>query len=359
MERLAVIMAGGVGTRFWPLSRKKKPKQFLPIISEKTMIEETIQRLLPLFSSSEIYTIANFEQTQTIRKLLPDLPEENLLVEPQGKNTAPSLILATARIYLRNPKAIVAALPADHIIKDPTLFLKKLEAATSMAAEGDFLITFGIPPAYPAIGYGYIHFSEKNPLQGQKEFFYKVHNFKEKPDYEQAKLFLEEGNYFWNSGMFLWQAQVFAQKLEKYAPSMFPYWERMLDALKENNQDEIESIFEEIPSKAIDYALMEKVKEGVLVCPGTFGWSDVGSWSSLRDIWPQDKEGNALKGESLVLDSQNCLSYSPHKLTVLVGVEDIIVVDSEDALLICHKAQDQKVKDIVETIKKKGKNKYI
>jgi len=358
MDIRTVIMAGGQGTRFWPLSRQKIPKQFLPIISEKTMIEETALRLLPLLSPDKIYTVANLEQTQTIRKLLPKLPAENLLVEPQGKNTAPSLMLATAKIYLQNPEAVVAALPADHLLKDSSLFLKKLEAGASLAAQ-KFLITFGIPPTYPATGYGYIHFSEDNPHQIQEESFYTVKEFKEKPGYEQAKRFLESGNYYWNSGMFLWQARVFAQKLENHAPSMFSYWKRMLDALKNEKDREIKSIFEEIPAISIDYALMEKAREGVLVCPGNFGWSDVGSWSSLMDIWPQDKNRNAIKGESIVFNSRNCLSYSPHKLTALIGVENIIIVDTGDALLVCHKDQDQKVKDMVDSIKKKGKKEYL
>jgi len=359
MDITAVIMAGGVGTRFWPLSRKIKPKQFLPIISEKSMLEETVERLLPLIPLEKIYTIANADLTQTIKDLLPNLPEDNLLVEPQAKNTAPSLVLATAWVYLQNPSAVLAALPADHLIKDASLFLKKLEAGASLAAEGEFLITFGIPPTYPATGYGYIHFSKDNPLKSKEEPFYHVQEFKEKPEYEQARVFLEEGTYSWNSGMFIWQARVFAQKLEKYAPSMFPYWERMLAALKDKNKNEIESIFEEITSISIDYALMEEAKEGVLVCPGNFGWSDVGSWSSLIDVWPKDKDGNSLKGESITLDSRNCLSYTPDKLIALLGVEDIIVVDTEDALLICHKSQDQKVKDIVDLLKKRGKEKHI
>ncbi len=358
MDIRAVIIAGGAGTRFWPLSRKKNPKQFLPIVSDKTMIEETVHRLLAKLPSNNIYTIANFAQTQVIRSLLPDLPQENLLVEPKGRNTAPSLMLATAWIYLQNPKAVLAALPADHLIKDAPLFLRKLDAGATAAAKGENLITFGIPPAYPETGYGYIRFSPEKPLHFLDEPFFPVQEFKEKPEYEQAKNFLEEGNYFWNSGMFLWRADIFVQKLEKYAPSMFIYWQKILDALKNNDQTQIASIFEEIPSISIDYALLEKA-EGVLMCKGNFGWSDVGAWSSLADIWPQDKEGNTLRGESIILDSKDCLLYNPHKLTALIGVKDIIVVDTEDALLITHKSMAQKVKDIVEKIKQKRKTEYL
>lgn len=358
MDLRVVIMAGGVGTRFWPLSRKKRPKQFLPVTSEKTMIEETVSRLLSLVPYSKIYTIANPEQTQAIRSLLPKLPEENLLIEPQGKNTAPSLILSTATIFLQNPKAVVAALPADHLIKESSLFLKKLKAGAVAASKGENLIIFGIPPSYPATGYGYIQFSKENLIQILDENFYALQEFKEKPGLERAKIFLTKGNYFWNSGMFLWQASVFAQKLEEYSPAMFLYWEKILDALKNNDETQIKSIFEEIPSISIDYALMEKAK-GVLMGEGNFGWSDVGAWSSLADIWPQDNKGNALRGEGILLDSENCILYNPLKLTALIGVKDLIVVNTEDALLICHKDQDQKVKEVVEKLKKKGKNEYL
>ena len=358
MDMRAVIMAGGAGTRFWPLSRESKPKQFLPIISEKTMIEETVHRLLPQVPKSNIYTIANFEKTKVIKDLLPDLPEKNLLIEPQGKNTAPSLMLATAWIYLQNPKAILAALPADHLIKDTSLFLKKLEAGALAASQGEHLITFGIPPTHPATGYGYIQFSQENALQIHEESFYTVQGFQEKPEYEQARDFIEKNNYFWNSGMFLWQTDVFAQKLELYAPSMFSYWKKILDALKNKDKDLLNSIFEEIPSISIDYALMEKA-EGVLMTKGDFGWSDVGSWSSLADIWPQDKEGNTLRGKNIIFNSQNCLLYNPQKLTALIGVKDIIVVNTEDALLVCHKSDDQKVKDIIKKIKQKDKTEYL
>jgi len=358
MDLRVIIMAGGAGTRFWPVSRKNKPKQFLPIVSEKTMIEETIDRLSPRVPLNNIYTIANPEKTETIKSLLPGLPDENFLVEPIGKNTAPSLILATARIYLQNPRAVLAALPADHLIKNSSLFLQKFEAAATAASSGDYLITFGVPPTHPATGYGYIRFSMDNPLNTLEEFFYNVQEFKEKPGLEQAKVFLKEGNYFWNSGIFLWQAGVFAQKLDRFAPEMFSFWTKILEALKTNDGARISSLFEKIPSLSIDYALMEKA-EGVLMAKGDFGWSDVGAWSSLAEIWPQDKTGNALKGENIILDSQDCLVYNPGKLTALIGVKDIIVVDTEDVLLVVHKSQDQKVKEVVGQIKKKKKTEYL
>ena len=357
MNIRAVIMAGGSGTRFWPLSRKTRPKQFLDIVSSRSMIEETVARLLPLIPPKDIFTIADGNQTAALRDLLPDLPKRNFLVEPLARNTAPSLMLATAHAYLQDPETVIAALAADHLIRDPDRFLSKLQSGAKAAYSGDRIVTFGIPPAFPSTGYGYIHFSREKEKRIGGEPFFPVLEFKEKPGRAEAERFLADGNYYWNSGMFLWRADAFARKLRRYAPKFFPFWERMLDALEKKNRKGLHSVFEEIPALSIDYALMEKAK-GVLVCAGDFGWSDVGAWSSLYEAWSPDEAGNVVKGEKLVLDSQGCLVYAPGKLTALVGVKDLIVVDAVDALLICRKDLDQKVKDIVEILKKENK-KYL
>lgn len=358
MELFAVILAGGTGTRFWPLSREKNPKQFLPIISDKTMIEETVHRLAPLIPDSRIFTISNAEQAKTINKLLPSLPRQNVLIEPMGKNTAPSLLLATASIYIRNPGAVVAALPADHLITESARFLSKLEAGAEAARRENILVTFGIPPTFPATGYGYIQFSDSDPLEIKKEIFYPVEAFKEKPDHTQAQDFLEAGNCFWNSGMFIWQAETFAQKLEQYAPSFFACWLDLIRALKVHDSEGIDSIFKKMPSLSIDYALMEKAR-GVRMGEGSFGWSDVGSWATLGEIWEKDDGGNAVKGESIAFDAHGCQVYNPGRLTALIGVENVIVINTGDALLICHRDQDQKVKELVEQLKKTGKADYL
>jgi len=358
MELFAVILAGGVGTRFWPLSRGKNPKQFLPIVSDKTMIEETVHRLAPLIPPGNIVTISSAEQAGTINNLLPSLSEQNILIEPQGKNTAPSLLLATASIYLHNPKAVVAALPADHLITDSSRFLKKLAAGAEAASQEGSLVTFGVPPTFPATGYGYIQFSHEGILELQDEIFYAVQEFKEKPDKVQAQDFLKAGNCYWNSGMFLWQAETFAQKLEQYAPALFAFWIEILQALRANDSDRIIRIFEELPALSIDYALMEKAR-GVRMCEGNFGWSDVGSWTSLGEIWKKDEQGNSSRGESIILDARGCQVYNPDRLTALIGIEDLIVVNTDDALLICHRDHDQRVKELVAELKKRGKAEYL
>ena len=358
MDIRAVIMAGGVGTRFWPLSRKKRPKQFLPIISEKTMIEETAERLQPLIPFPQIYTIANADQTEAIRGILPQLPKKNTLIEPEGRNTAPSLMLATARIYHENPDAVIAALPADHLILDRIRYLEKLEAAATAAHEGDSLITFGVPPAFPSTGFGYIHFSPIKSRDIRGEPFFEVLRFKEKPKYRQAKEFLDSGVYFWNSGMFLWKASVFARELEANSPDMAPHWNGMLSALKDEDKTSLEAIFRKTPATSIDYALMEQA-ESVLMCKGDFGWSDVGSWSALHEIWREGDESIAHRGEILSIDSEDCLTHNPEKLTALIGVRDLIVVNTEDALLICHRDKDQMVKEVVKKLKKKGRTELL
>lgn len=354
----AVIMAGGSGTRFWPLSRRRTPKQFLPIVSDRTMVEETARRIRPLVPNERIYTIANGAQTRILRRLLPGVPARNLLSEPKGKNTAPSLILATAWVYLKNQEGVVVVLPSDHLITDNAAFLKKIEAAAAAARNEDALITFGIPPTFPSTGFGYIHYRKGGGRMYAGEPFFEVKAFKEKPSQKIARSFFRSGDYFWNSGMFIWRASVFARKMERFAPDFFPYWRRMLEALKGGSRARLAAVFEDIPALSIDYALMEKAG-GVLVSEGNFGWSDVGAWSALADIWARDGAGNAVRGDSVVLDSRNVLCYNPGKLTALVGLEDLVIVDTKDALLVCRMDLDQKVKEVLEILKKKGRKEFL
>jgi mannose-1-phosphate guanylyltransferase len=356
LDLRAVIMAGGSGTRFWPLSRKRAPKQFLPIVSSRTMLEETAARIKPLVPSRKLYTVANAAQTRTIGRLLPRLPRTNLLVEPRARNTAPSLLLATARVYLSNPRAVVAVLPSDHLITNVPRFLAKIGAAADAANRSGALITFGIPPAFPSTGFGYIHFQKEDPRRYRGQRFHEVESFREKPGLETAVGFLRSGDYLWNSGMFVWRADVFADALRGHAPEFHVFWTRMLEALASGRAagPKLAAIFEEIPSISIDYALMEKAAS-VLVTEGDFGWSDVGAWSSLAGIWPADDAGNAVKGESVVLDSRGTVCYNPGRLTALVGIDDLVIVNTPDTLLICRKDQDQRVKEIIDILAKMGR----
>jgi mannose-1-phosphate guanylyltransferase len=355
LDLRAVILAGGSGTRFWPWSRKRNPKQYLKILSDRSLLEETVHRLETLIPDSQIYTIAVKEQTGIIRKILPELPEKNLLVEPEARNTAASLLLATACIYLQNPEAVVAVLPSDHYIKDVDKFRQKLARAAEAAFRYKKIVLFGIPPTSPSTGYGYIHCPEDKErakvVGGEK--FYPVISFKEKPDLPTALDFVQSKDYFWNSGIFLWRADAFEDYLRKFAPVLFSSWRQMIPVLKNNNRRELGRIFRQIPSLSIDYALIEKVKSP-LMTRGDFGWSDLGSWSSLYEFLPQDENCLVSQGKVISIGAQKCLVFAPQKLTALIGVENLIVVDSKDALLICRRDQDQKVKELVEKIKKEN-----
>ena len=355
----AVILAGGRGTRFWPLGRAARPKQFLRIAGPDPMLLATVKRVRPLVPPRRMILIADAAQTRQARKLLPRLPRTSFLVEPEARNTAPALMLATARVWLEDPEAVVAVLPADHLVRDEARFLRRLRAGAEAAAREDALVIFGIPPTYPATGFGYIRHDRAAGRKIAGTTFYPVQGFKEKPAPAQAEEYLAAGGHAWNSGMFLWRAGVFAAKIERFAPELVPAWTAIVAALRSGSAARLKRAFGLAPALSIDYALMEKAG-GVLVADGDFGWSDVGAWSTLAGIWPRDAAGNAVRGDTLALDAANCLVWNPGRLTALVGVRDLIVVDTGDALLVCDAALDQKVKDVVEALKrKKPYRKYV
>ena len=348
-----VILAGGSGTRFWPLSRGQNPKQYLKIVSEKSLVEETVSRLKGLVPPSKIYTVAVASQTARLKRLLPSLPEKNFLIEPEARNTAASLLLATGVIYLKNPKTVVVALPADHFISDVAYFREKLLLVAAAAYESRKIVMFGIPPTTPATGYGYIHVSADEVWKYKGENFYHVRGFREKPDLPTALEFVQSGDYYWNSGIFLWRADTFSEQLKLFAPELFAAWIKLLPVLRKNNRKELKRLFQEIPALSIDYALIEKVS-GALMSPGDFGWSDLGSWSALYDYLPQDESCNVTRDRLISLDARNNLVLNPGRLTALIGVEDLIIVNAGDALLVCRRDQDQKVKELVERLKKEA-----
>jgi mannose-1-phosphate guanylyltransferase len=350
----AVILAGGRGTRFWPLGRAARPKQFLSITGPDPMLLETVRRVRPLVLPRKMTLVADTGQTRRARKLLPGLPKRCFLVEPEARNTAPALMLATARVWLENPEAVVVVLPADHLIRDRAKFIKRLEASVEAAAREEAFVTFGIPPTYPATGFGYIRLNRAAGRRIAGTVFYPARGFKEKPDLALATEYMASLDHAWNSGMFVWRAGVFAEKLERFAPGLRPAWEAIVTALRSGSGPKLRSAFRLAPALSIDYALMEKA-EGVLVADGDFGWSDVGAWSTLASIWPRDAAGNASRGDTLALDAGDCLVWNPGRLTALVGVRGLIVVDAGDALLVCDAALDQKVRDVVEILKKNPK----
>jgi mannose-1-phosphate guanylyltransferase len=352
-----VIMAGGKGTRFWPRSRTSTPKQLLDITGEKTMIQETVSRVLPLVSHDKILIITNKHQAASLRSQLPDIPHENIIAEPVGRNTAPCICLAATLVHKRDPEGEMIVLPADHYIEDTEAFLLSLKKAAEIARKTKSLITIGIFPEKPETGYGYIEFDDK--CQSSPSDAYKVISFHEKPHLKKAEEFLNHGNYLWNSGMFIWKASVILEEINKYLPAVYSNIIKVKELWDTPEIEKaIESAYSKTDSISIDYGVLEK-SDNVFTLKGLFGWNDIGSWSAVHDISQKDKNSNTLRGDVICLDSKNITVYSPEKLTAVVGLKDIIIVNTDDALLVCAKNSAQDVKKVVEQLDENGRNEYL
>lgn len=349
-----VVMAGGRGTRFWPRSRTKRPKQLLDIVGTKTILEQTIDRLLPITDWEHILIVTEISQAAAVKDLLPDLPETRLIIEPLGRNTAPCIGLAALILEEIDSSATMAVLPADHFISRVSSFQETLLAAAQAAQSGDFLVTLGITPTFPETGYGYLERGEKG-MEIDRRQVWKVKAFHEKPDRIKAEDMLKTGRFLWNSGMFVWTVAAILGQMSRLTPDLHgelmklkkfigtPDWEPALTAGYEAMED-----------VSIDYAIMERADQ-VLMLEGDFGWNDVGSWEAVYQLKPKDEKGNCLTGPVFILDSQGCLVHSPQKTVALIGMEDLIVVDTPDALLICPRERAQEVKKIVQLLEDQGK----
>ena len=352
-----VVMAGGKGTRFWPRSRTSIPKQLLDIVGEKTMIQETVERVLPIASKDKILIVTNKEHINDLKSQLPDIPDRNIIVEPVGRNTAPCICLAATRIHKQEPEEIMAVLPADHYIGDAKAFCCFLEKAAEAARLSNALVTIGISPQKPETGYGYIQFDEQS--DSEHKGVYRAISFHEKPDLKRAEEFLRQGNFLWNSGMFVWKASAILNEIKKHLPEIYssivnvePLWDTPEVGAA------IASAYEKIESISIDYGVMEK-SGNVLTLKGDFDWNDIGSWSAIHDISEKDKDSNTLRGDVISVDSKDVLVYSPKKLTAVVGLRDVIVVETDDALLVCAMDKAQDVRKVVDMLEKRGRKEYL
>ncbi|MCL2670316.1 MAG: mannose-1-phosphate guanylyltransferase [Syntrophaceae bacterium] len=353
----AVIMAGGKGARFWPRSREKMPKHLLDILGERTIIQETAARLRPLVPPERTLIVTGSSHAAELARQLPEIPGENILIEPVGRNTAPCIGWAALHIQERAGDAVMACLPADHRIADETVFLRVLDAAARAAAHGA-LVTVGIQPTGPETGYGYIEQGSPLPAEGQDPV-YKVRSFREKPERATAEQFLRQGGFVWNSGIFVWRASTILSEIECRLPALHQGLLKIRAAMGTDREEEIvASVYEGLQGVSIDYGVMEKAQE-VLVILGGFGWSDLGSWDALWEILPKDAEGNAVRGEWVGIDARRSLIHSPGKLVALVGVEDLLVVDTPDALLICRRGRSQGIRQVVETLEKRRLDDYL
>jgi mannose-1-phosphate guanylyltransferase len=349
-----VIMAGGRGTRFWPRSRTKRPKQLLDIVGPKSILEQTIDRLLPFTDWEHIFIVTEISQAEAIKDLLPELPKTRLIVEPLGRNTAPCIGLAALILERIDPAATMVVLPADHYISRISDFQETLVAAAQAALSGNFLITLGITPTFPETGYGYLERGVKvSEINGHD--VWEVKAFHEKPDRPKAEAMLKTGRFFWNSGMFIWTVSAILEQMSRLAPAMFAELKKLKIFLGTPGWEEaLMAGYEAMENVSIDYAVMEKA-EKVLMLAGDFGWNDVGSWEAVYQLESKDEQGNCLTGPVLILDSRGCLVHSPQKAVGLIGMKDLIVVDTPDALLICPRDRAQEVKKIVEMLEAQGK----
>jgi len=354
----AVIMAGGSGTRLWPRSRKKKPKQLLDIVSSKTMIQETVDRLGGLVDEDRIVVVVGEAHSKEINQQLAQIPTENILVEPQGKNTAPCIGLAAVHIRARDKDAVMIVLPSDHLIKNANRFRKIVRVAAAVAIEGKSLVTIGIEPTFPETGYGYVQIGKKvDSVNGEN--VYKVVAFKEKPTAAVAKRFLKSGNYMWNSGMFVWRADTILNCIKAHLPKMHKGLMKIEASLgKENETKALEKAYDEFEAESIDCGVMEKAKEVMLV-KGDFGWNDIGSWAAMEQLWPKDKDGNFLDADVVSIESSGNIIHSTKKLVAVIGLQDIVIIETEDALLVCAKDRAPDVRRAVDELKERGLEDYL
>lgn len=355
-----VLMAGGIGSRFWPRSRFKKPKQMLELLGEQSMLQMTYERIKPLTSADKILVITNVDLAEGVREQLPEIPQQNIIAEPFGKNTAPCIGLAAAIIQKRQPEdEVMVVLPADHLIDDYKKFQGTIKMAAEYAATHQCLITIGIKPSYPETGYGYI---QRGPEIAQKSGrpLYKVKSFAEKPNLETAKRFVESGDFLWNSGMFIWSTRLIVEQFKEYEPDIYHGIAHMREAVDTPAFEEtVSDVYSKIPSVSVDYAIME-VSRTVCIMESDFTWNDVGSWEAAYHISEKDKQGNALVArDSCLVDANNNFFYVKDKLVAAVGVDDLVVVETDDALLICKKNQSQRVKEIVDNLRRKKKFEYL
>ena len=356
MTTTALIMAGGRGERFWPKSRKNLPKQFLSLTDDgKTMIQLTVERILPLVKLKDIFIATNKAYRELVLEQIPGLPEENILCEPIGRNTAPCIGLGAIHIAQKYDDSIMFVLPSDHLIKFTNMFLKTLETGADVAENNTNLVTIGITPDYPETGYGYIKFDPRR-TEGQA---YAVERFVEKPSLEVAKEYLSTEEYLWNSGMFIWKVSSILKNMQKLMPDTYESLIKIKEAIGTPQQDSIlEKEFHNMQSQSIDYGIMEKA-DNIYILPGTFGWDDVGSWLAVERIKKTNEFGNAVAGNIITVNTHNCIIQGDKKLIAIVGMEDTIVVDTKDATLICAKDSAGDIKKVTENLKICNRNEYI
>ena len=352
-------MAGGSGTRFWPLSLKRMPKQVLAINGPNSMLSETVTRLSGLVSHDKTLVVTSQQQSRVIKPHLPELSDDNLLLEPVPRNTAACIGLAAIHVRKQDPDGIMLVLPADHLINDIDEFQRVVSCGIEVVEKYNSLVTIGIPPTRPETAYGYIQF-KKSADKKLPKMVYRVKVFAEKPNLATAKLFVKSGDFYWNSGIFMWKASSILDEMEEHLPDQYSQLHRIEQALGTKDYEKVlNSRYKRIKGISIDYGIMEVTSRQIYMISGDFGWSDVGSWDELYRLSVRKGKNNVVIGETVVLDAKHNYIYSPGKLTAVIGMDNVLIVNTSAVTLICPLDRAQDVKEIVEKLKKEKKTRFL
>ena len=356
MKRTALIMAGGKGERFWPRSRVSLPKQFLSLTDDgKTMIQLTVEKIRPLVNIEDVYIATNKNYKELVKQQLPGIPEENILCEPVGRNTAPCIGLGAAHVAKKYDDATMIVLASDHLIKNNEIFTETFTQACEVAEKGENLVTIGITPNYPETGYGYIKY-DQNTKEGSA---YAVEKFVEKPVLEVAKEYLADGHYLWNSGMFVWKVSTILNNFKKLLPESYAALMKIKESVGTADEEAVlNKEFMNLEAESVDYAIMEKA-DNIYIIPGNFGWDDIGSWLAVGRIKKTDDDNNVVNGNVVTVNTKNCVIEGADKLIATVGLRDMVVVDTKDATLISTKENAGEIKKVLAKLRETGKNQYL
>jgi mannose-1-phosphate guanylyltransferase len=351
-------MAGGSGTRFWPRSRVKKPKQYLSLFGERSLIQESVQRFANFIPEEGIYVVSAKSQQAILEEQTPNLPKENLIFEPVGKNTLPAIGLAALFIAKKDPDGILIVSPSDHLIQNDELFRQTIESAALIAEKKDGIVTIGITPKFPATGYGYVQTAEEVNV-GQSIKSFAVNQFVEKPNFEVATGYLKSGGFYWNSGIFVFKVSVFLDAVQKFSPDLYADLLRIDEHIGNSNYEEaLNRIYNEVVSISIDYGILEKAKNVFLV-QGDFVWNDLGSWEEVYKYDKKDENLNSNVGEVIFLDTKGSYVYAPDSLVAVVGLEDVIVVQEGNTILVCKRNRAEEIKAVVGEINNRKLKQYL
>ena len=359
----AVILAGGGGTRLWPKSRKKNPKQFLKLVGKQTMLQVAANRTSKFIPWNKFIVVTNKLYEKEVKELLPEVPVENIIAEPEKKDTALAMLVGSLFAKSKDPKAIIVNAASDHIVTDEKEYIRVMKAAISAAASNEYLVSVGITPTFPSTGFGYIKIGEDLEKLSKGLSLFKVDSFTEKPNKATARAFISTGKYFWNANMYVWSAKAICESFDKHMPKMYKFSKDLATQSSQKFHEMLPAVYKQADNISIDYAISEKADNLVLI-PGDFGWNDVGNWGVVYDLGTKDLAGNVVvsengKAHALSIKAHNNLLHTNDRLIAIFGVDDLVVIDTDEILLIAPRNKSQEVKQLVNRLKEENRDEYL